>query len=117
MRQTDAARRCSCISDSSRAANTARYCVAYRTMRRIYKTLKAGVSFVKLITNNNCETLVREQCELPMPLNNWLLNVRRVMRDSSRIQRNKKSRLTLQHIIAAPRWHTMQRHENYYFQI
>lgn len=51
------------------------YCVAYRTMRRIYKTLKAGVSFVKLITNNNCETLVREQCELPMPLNNWALNV------------------------------------------
>lgn len=55
------------------AANTVRYCVAHRTMPRIYKTLKAGVSFVKLITNNNCETLVREHCELTMPAG-WIVN-------------------------------------------
>lgn len=49
------------------AANTASYCVAHRTMPHIYKTLKAGVSFMKLITNNNCETPVREHCELTTP--------------------------------------------------
>lgn len=51
---------------SGGSANTARYCIAYKTMRCIYKTIKAGVLLVKLITNNIHVTLGRELNQLRM---------------------------------------------------